>query len=639
MNKKPIFAITFNLLLILSILMIPLAPVKAWEYNDGTPSDTKFEGFGPRADKLLIKLYSSAEAEWAALAAGEIDITDWPLSKPYYDLFTSPPYNEIINVIPYGPELFKAMSRRYVGSTPEEANYTGRYWEGVVNMEYPPAGIDNFWSFLNMHPRGYECGDGENMTIRWGFKTTDIRSFNPIYAEWLWDWNLLGLQYDSLLRRNPYNLTAFKPWLLGGPITIDLYTHPVYGTCTKIKLTLRADATWTDGTPITIADVYFTFVELGKLLTARGLPPPSWYNNVKNILDFRITDPYNFEILFKVKDPPELDGTLQNIILPKHIWKPIVQTGDPTTFAPDPNMISSGSYRMKEFSGGGGGYVVLVANAPGSTVKTNILGSTPITSPRGYWRYMPFFEMLRVKDPPEFADRYKMPPGTNASLYWEFGNLYATQSMEALVQANVTVDGEKIPIINETMILPPGPDQFLSVNVRWGVVIGFGWDSGVHRRNTWPFGANYDVDVHIWFTVNVAARIEVDIAGIVVWGHNYAAGAVVNIWLGFRVWLPWRSYTNCVRVVIDPSLLWFTIKEDITGRTLYDDIGWPGYPYKSELPSPDIKVDIKDIAIAAKAFGTYPGHSKWNTVADINADYKIDIKDIAAIAKKFGWVG
>lgn len=50
----------------------------------------------------------------------------------------------------------------------------------------------------------------------------------------------------------------------------------------------------------------------------------------------------------------------------------------------------------------------------------------------------------------------------------------------------------------------------------------------------------------------------------------------------------------------------------------------------------DGKVDIKDIALAAKAFGTVPGDTRWEKEADINFDDKVDIKDIATIAKKFG---
>jgi len=59
------------------------------------------------------------------------------------------------------------------------------------------------------------------------------------------------------------------------------------------------------------------------------------------------------------------------------------------------------------------------------------------------------------------------------------------------------------------------------------------------------------------------------------------------------------------------------------------------YPYRTDV-SFDGKVDIVDIATAAKAFGSEPGHERWERVADVNDDSKVDIKDIATIAKDFG---
>jgi hypothetical protein len=50
----------------------------------------------------------------------------------------------------------------------------------------------------------------------------------------------------------------------------------------------------------------------------------------------------------------------------------------------------------------------------------------------------------------------------------------------------------------------------------------------------------------------------------------------------------------------------------------------------------DNMIDIKDIAIAAQAFGTTPGHPRWNPKVDMNRDNKINLIDIAAIGKDFG---
>lgn len=51
---------------------------------------------------------------------------------------------------------------------------------------------------------------------------------------------------------------------------------------------------------------------------------------------------------------------------------------------------------------------------------------------------------------------------------------------------------------------------------------------------------------------------------------------------------------------------------------------------------PDGKIDMRDIAIVAKAFGTVPGEPNWNPKADLNSDNKVDMKDIAIVAKLFG---
>jgi hypothetical protein len=52
----------------------------------------------------------------------------------------------------------------------------------------------------------------------------------------------------------------------------------------------------------------------------------------------------------------------------------------------------------------------------------------------------------------------------------------------------------------------------------------------------------------------------------------------------------------------------------------------------------DCKVDIKDLILVIKYFGSYPGHptKPWNPNADINFDNKVDIKDMTLVIKYFG---
>jgi len=63
------------------------------------------------------------------------------------------------------------------------------------------------------------------------------------------------------------------------------------------------------------------------------------------------------------------------------------------------------------------------------------------------------------------------------------------------------------------------------------------------------------------------------------------------------------------------------------------------YPH-GYVPSVDSDGDgfvtIADISVAAVAFGSFPGHSRWNSIADLNKDGWVDISDIAKIAVDFG---
>jgi hypothetical protein len=51
----------------------------------------------------------------------------------------------------------------------------------------------------------------------------------------------------------------------------------------------------------------------------------------------------------------------------------------------------------------------------------------------------------------------------------------------------------------------------------------------------------------------------------------------------------------------------------------------------------DYKVDMMDVGIAARAFGSSPSHERWNPICDINGDGKVDMRDIAVVARQFGW--
>jgi len=63
------------------------------------------------------------------------------------------------------------------------------------------------------------------------------------------------------------------------------------------------------------------------------------------------------------------------------------------------------------------------------------------------------------------------------------------------------------------------------------------------------------------------------------------------------------------------------------------------YPY-GFVPSPDVNddgtVNIKDLFLVARAFGTIPGESNWNPIADVTMDEIINIRDLFEVAKDYG---
>jgi uncharacterized protein YfaS (alpha-2-macroglobulin family) len=63
------------------------------------------------------------------------------------------------------------------------------------------------------------------------------------------------------------------------------------------------------------------------------------------------------------------------------------------------------------------------------------------------------------------------------------------------------------------------------------------------------------------------------------------------------------------------------------------------FTLKPNISSVDInqdgKVNILDLAIVARAWGSYPGHPRWDPRCDVNGDGKINIMDITLVAKEY----
>ena len=477
-------------------------------------------------------------------------------------------FAEVAAQIPlFSKDGYKAHSRTYVGGTPEEAAYEGNNWLGLANQM--GFGDNSWYSFENAHPQGFDFGAGD-MTIRYGWKETGYpQHINPLYSEWYWDAEVLSKTYDCLGYRNPYSLSNWQPYLIQN-WTIGTWMDGAVEK-SKVKITLRPDVYFSDGQPLTVDDVVYSLTQVAHDLVNAGYPPPWSWPTTEQVHSARVIDPYNVEILFGVKSFLAQSWALGGFyIIPKHIWKPIVDYGDPTQFAADPNVIGTGPRRYVSMTTGES--LLMVANRPGSTVTTDRPGAVPIMSP-GVFSYYPV-------DIQAYETSYlaKFLPGADLTFKVKLTNMWT--GIPLTVDKYVTIE----------RINPAGPLNGTLNQITSSTL-------GLVLAPSVPHEELFSVD-------------------------NALAGKIqINVTIVYQT-TPFVGLT--ASVIVDP---WITLKEDISGSS----IGTPPYPV------PDGKVDGKDLAVVAKAFGTKPGYERWSPIGDVTGDYKIDGKDFARIARYFGW--
>jgi len=181
-------------------------------------------------------------------------------------------------------------------------------WNGVVNnFGY---GVDNYFTFLNMYDTSVSPAD----TINWGFKS-DIEALHVVSSEWMWDWNVLGLIYDSGYGREPFDLSVRYPWLFESWDTTT-YTHATEGTCTNTTYHIRTGVTWHHGGPFNASDVKFAL----EFKEACGVGVAWEYPDLKYIENVTIKDAYTVEVKYNFQSvyAPDIAGFLAYIS--RDVW-------------------------------------------------------------------------------------------------------------------------------------------------------------------------------------------------------------------------------------------------------------------------------------------------------------------------------
>jgi len=170
-------------------------------------------------------------------------------------------YPASLEVVPYLAIQAQWVANRYIpiihlwAAKGVKAYRTG--WNGPVNQA--GLGTDNSWSFqlMNWVDGSGTSRNGPENTIVYGFKS-DISALSVVTSEWLWDWNVLNLIYDTMIGRNPYNLpdevgTLATSW---SSTTSD----PSWLGKTVVEFTMRTDALFHDGSPVKPADYAYSIL-------------------------------------------------------------------------------------------------------------------------------------------------------------------------------------------------------------------------------------------------------------------------------------------------------------------------------------------------------------------------------------------
>lgn|GEM_PF-1776280 len=220
--------------------------------------------------------------------------------------------------------------------------------------------------------------------------------------------------------------------------------------------------------------------------------------------------------------------------------------------------------------------------------------------------------------------------GTIVSYVWNFGDYNVTTTSNPITTHayssggtyNVTLtitdsDGLK-DSTSQILIVYSGPESQIIV-------------TGITTNNTWVYqGRMVNVNVtvsnignssqNVWVTLyyNITAGKSIDSYPIyLIAGQSYTLAFAWN-----TEGLPCLNYTLTAVATIPTGSN--TLSNGTLAVRLMGDVNGDG------------RINVKDIALVARAFGSTPTSPNWNPAADLNGDGVVNMKDIAIVARNFG---
>ncbi len=176
-----------------------------------------------------------------------------------------------------------------------------------------------------------ESGDGEVLRIGWG---ADPQSLNPFVALDEEAYTVWAMTWDLLVNFSTEDLSPTEGIAESWEVSEDQKT---------VTFTL-ADRKWSDGEPITSADVKYSLETLGE----EGDLFTSYTNNVTSI-----ETPDDQTVVIETRKPDaRIVGGLFIYMLPEHIWGEVPLDEVTRTYQPELPMVGSGPFIVTEYERG-----------------------------------------------------------------------------------------------------------------------------------------------------------------------------------------------------------------------------------------------------------------------------------------------
>jgi len=472
----------------------------------------------------------------------------------------------------------KAYNKWYTGGNDgvalgdAEDKYRGQDWTQVVNEM--GQGENSYYTFLNAYPGTYQYGDG-NMIARYGWcDNTMPQTLNPMYSSWYWESDIYGRIYDSLGGRDPMTKGPIQVPYLADHWEVGTWVDPRDGiTKAAITVQIRPDVLWSDGVPLTIDDVIYTFIDMAAALRAKGCPDVWWQPTLDQIAGFFRLDEYTVQVLMKVNAVWAVNWIVGNIVVPKHLWQPYIATHTVPEISGDFSgrdtymLVGTGPFLYVENTPN---TVLMIRNPAYYQMIDKCINQYTDTAQNG-------ITVTAISPSTQISPFKIKEDGTgkgHATIY-----VYVT-NLDRLHPQDFDKKVELVCPNATTVVLAPTHNIVLP---EWGL-------------DTEPFLVHLNIG---YYTIKVTLEIKS--------GHNYD-------WITAN--LPPTEWAKWLGPIVVQKKFWITVPADL---------------------NEDGTVDGFDVGVVNLAFGSTIGDPNYNPKADINRDCRVTAFDLLAVAQWFGW--